>query len=254
MWNSFKIAFAMYSKIPMPHTKWDKENMKYSMCFFPLVGGVIGVIVYLWSLLSSFLSVNDILRTAIYVVLPIIITGGIHVDGFVDTMDAVNSYQSKERKLEILKDSHIGAFALITCLTYFILSFGLWSEVNGDGVLIIALGFVLSRALSGFSIVTFPLAKDTGLAAIFSDSAEKERVRVTMISYIIVISILMLVIDIKMGIVAIVLSALSFLYYKVMSIKNFGGITGDLAGFFLQICELSIVFAVVIVESISRVI
>ena len=62
--------------------------------------------------------------------MPVIITGGIHLDGFVDTMDAINSYQPIERKLEILKDSHIGAFALISCVTYFIISFGLWSEID----------------------------------------------------------------------------------------------------------------------------
>ena len=43
--NSLKIAFSMYSKIPMPRTDWNKDNMKYAMCFFPLVGAVLGIIV-----------------------------------------------------------------------------------------------------------------------------------------------------------------------------------------------------------------
>lgn len=118
MWNSFKIAFSMYSKIPMPKTDWNKENMKYALCFFPLVGLAIGIIFYLWSLLAKFLALGNIFTTAIYTIIPILITGGIHMDGFVDSMDAINSYQSIERKLEILKDSHIGAFALITSITY----------------------------------------------------------------------------------------------------------------------------------------
>ena len=132
MWNSFKIAFSMYSKIPMPKTDWNKENMKYALCFFPLVGLAIGIIFYLWSLLAKFLALGNIFTTAIYTIIPILITGGIHMDGFVDSMDAINSYQSIERKLEILKDSHIGAFALITSITYFIAYFGVLSEIKGE--------------------------------------------------------------------------------------------------------------------------
>ena len=45
MWSSFKIAFSMYSKIPMPKTDWNKKNMKYAMCFFPMVGAAIGIII-----------------------------------------------------------------------------------------------------------------------------------------------------------------------------------------------------------------
>ena len=44
LWNSFKIAFSMYSKIPMPASDWKKENMRYIMCFFPLIGVIIGEI------------------------------------------------------------------------------------------------------------------------------------------------------------------------------------------------------------------
>ena len=201
MWNSFKIAFSMYSKIPMPKTDWNKENMKYALCFFPLVGLAIGIVFYLWSLIAKALSLGNIFTTAIYTIIPILITGGIHMDGFVDSMDAINSYQSIERKLEILKDSHIGAFALITSITYFIAYFGVLSEINGEETIIISLGFILSRALSGLSIVTFPLAKKSGLAANFSDSAQKKKVKITMIMYIINISLIMLYINIFLVIV-----------------------------------------------------
>ena len=47
LWNNFKAAFAMYSKIPMPVTDWDKENIKYMFCFFPFIGAVIGLITLL---------------------------------------------------------------------------------------------------------------------------------------------------------------------------------------------------------------
>ena len=44
LWNSFKIAFAMFSKIPVPQADWSKENMKYMFCFFPFIGAVIGAV------------------------------------------------------------------------------------------------------------------------------------------------------------------------------------------------------------------
>ena len=44
LWNSFKIAFAMFSKIPVPQAEWTKENMKYMFCFFPFIGAVIGAV------------------------------------------------------------------------------------------------------------------------------------------------------------------------------------------------------------------
>ena len=44
LWNSFKIAFSMFSKIPMPQAEWTEENMKYMLCFFPFIGTAIGIV------------------------------------------------------------------------------------------------------------------------------------------------------------------------------------------------------------------
>lgn len=247
MWSSFKIAFSMYSKIPMPKTDWNAKSMKYAMCFFPMVGAAVGIIIFIADVICYRLQIGDIFRASILTALPVLITGGIHLDGFVDTMDAVNSYQSVERKLEILKDSHIGAFALICCMIYFVINFGLWSEISGKSLLILCIGFIMSRALSGLSIVTFPCAKKSGLAASFCDAAQKNVVKIIMSVYLVICAAIMMYIDIILGSICIITALLMFFYYKQMSIKNFTGITGDLAGYFLQMCELlmalSIVFA-----------
>ena len=240
----------MYSKIPMPKTDWNKKNMKYALCFFPAVGIAILALVILWNTISVNLQIGNILHTAILVVIPILVTGGIHLDGFLDTMDALSSYQPTEKRLEILKDPHTGAFAIISAVTYFILYFGVWSETRGKSLIIISIGFILSRALSGLSIVTFPCAKSSGLAAMFSDAAEKNKVKYTMASYILICTLIMLYINVILGITCVITSLLVFIYYKVISKKNFGGITGDLAGYFLQICELVMALSVVFIEKI----
>lgn len=116
LWNGLKISFAMYSRIPTPSTDWTDDNMKYSMCFFPVVGMVIGAVMYGWYLLCGILPFGNTFQTAVYLVIPVIISGGIHMDGLLDTADALSSWQTMERRLEILKDSNSGAFAIITGL------------------------------------------------------------------------------------------------------------------------------------------
>ena len=132
LWNSFIVAFSMYSKIPMPRADWTRENMKYSMCFFPWVGLVIGALEFGWFHLAVWLGFGTIFRTAVLVLIPVLVTGGIHLDGLLDTADAMSSWREKERRLEILKDSHAGAFAVIIGLCYFVICFGAASEVTRE--------------------------------------------------------------------------------------------------------------------------
>ena len=252
MWNSFKIAFAMYSKIPMPKSDWTKENMKYAMAFFPLVGIVIGAFSYGWLWLSEYLCAQGIALSLpfIHIVLlliPVVITGGIHLDGLLDTSDARSSWQEKERRLEILKDSHSGAFAILACVVYFLFYYGIYTMVTLEGMLVIAMGFVLSRTLSSLAVVTFPMAKGTGLAATFSGGADKARVRNVMLSYLVILAVLMILAGGWSGVAALAAAGLMFWYYHHMSMKLFGGITGDLAGYFLQMCELVMAASVILI-------
>ena len=124
IWNNFKVAFAMYSKIPMPPADWEKENMKYALCFFPWVGLAVGAVSAVLFWLLQQIGAGSMLRAAVLTAVPVLVTGGIHLDGYLDTMDALSSWREKQRRLEILKDPHAGAFAIImgcrrTCLEDF---------------------------------------------------------------------------------------------------------------------------------------
>lgn len=244
--RSFAIAFSMYSRIPMPQVAWNRQSMRYALCFLPLIGIANGVLLWLLFYASQVWNLEKVLIASLAVILPIAVTGGIHLDGFCDTVDALSSHQPAEKKLEILKDPHIGAFALIGCSCYLIVQFGLWTQLNFNlqNVLILSLGFVLSRAMSGFAVVTFPCAKTSGLAAAFSDSAQKIIVRISMICYAVFASILMILTEPIVGSVAVFAAAAVDIWYWKMSRKEFGGITGDLAGWFLQMCELTMLLAV----------
>ena len=141
------VAFSMYSKIPMPRIEWNKENMKYMMCFFPLIGVVTGVLIYLAGMFldgNIFPKVNSgrLMFAAVMTLIPVFVSGGIHLDGFMDTMDALGSWGDKEKKLEILKDSHNGAFAVIGICCYFTVSLGVWSEIRTEMLPVVAAGYV----------------------------------------------------------------------------------------------------------------
>ena len=254
----------MYSKIPMPQSEWTDENMSLAMCFFPWVGAVIGLaswVVYQaggWladrqeTLSFGIPGSSNLFLTMLLVLIPIFITGGIHLDGFLDTQDALSSYQPMERRLEILKDSHAGAFAIISCSVYFFAYTGIYSMLTAHAAKVIAISFMLSRTLSGLSVICFPQArkKGQGLVATFSESAEKRVNRRTLMIYLIVLSSLMIVVGKWSGAAAVIMALFVFWYYHHMCISKFGGVTGDLAGYFLQMCEILMALAVVVMEQI----
>ena len=174
-------------------------------------------------------------------------SGGIHLDGFADTCDALSSYGDAEKKLEILKDPHCGAFAVIRLCTYFILYFALCASVKFTvrfGVIWI-LALTLERAFSGLAVASFPMAKNTGLAHTFSEAANRITVRRVLIIYTVVLGAAMIVLG---GWAAVLAVLLVFRRYYAVSKKQFGGITGDLAGWFLQRAELAMLAALAVCQ------
>ncbi len=250
MLKSMIIAFSMYSKIPMPHVKWEEKETNYSLCFFPLIGAVIGLCCLGCFYGMPLLGMGTTVTAVVLTVLPLLIGGGIHMDGFLDTVDAKNSYQPKEKKLAILKDPHMGAFAAVGGMIYLFLVFGFFTEVTKTSILFVALGYVYSRILSGLSVVTFQKAKKDGMAAGEADTAKRQVKSILLVEGLLCGSVFLFLQPLY-GMVCIGIGILAFLYYRRMSYRLFGGITGDLAGYFLQICEIGILLGVVFAEKIN---
>ena len=169
------VAFAMFSAVPVPQFNWTEKNMRYAMCAFPLIGVVIGL---LW-FLCGVLPLPGAARAAGFCLIPVWVTGGIHLDGYADTCDALSSYGDREKKLEILKDPHCGAFAVIRLCSYFAAYLALCAcvQFTPQAGLLWMMALVLERALSGYAVAAFPMAKNTGLAHTFASSADKDAVR-----------------------------------------------------------------------------
>ncbi len=253
LWRSFCMALTMYSKLPAPQVEWREENMAYAMCFFPAIGGVIALLMFGLIALSEALSFSRTLAAALLTVLPLAVTGGIHMDGFCDVADARSSHAPREKKLEIMKDPRAGAFAVIACGAYLLLAFGLWHEapLASAETLVLALCPVLSRGLSALAVVTFRGARKDGLLAAFRDASDVRIVRVVSALWIIAAAGMMLWRAPLAGGAAVVAAGLAFLHYRLMAYREFGGATGDLAGYFVQVCELACLFAVVLAEKIG---
>ena len=231
--QTIAVAFAMFSALPVPQFEWNEKNMRYAMCAFPLIGLVCGG---LWCL-CGVLPLPELARAAAFCLVPVAVTGGIHLDGYADTSDALSSYGDREKKLEILKDSHCGAFAVIRLCSYFVAYFGLCGSVRFTPRvgLCWTLALVLERGLSGLAVAAFPMAKNTGLAHTFASAADRATVRRVLALLAAVLCCAML----ALGGWALVLAALAVLWrYHAVACKQFGGITGDLAGWFLQKTEI----------------
>ena len=239
LWDSFLIAFSMYSRIPVPKTKWSKEGMKYALCFFPMVGVAIGGVTVGFACLAHRFGWGKLAFGCVGTVLPVIITGGIHMDGFLDVVDARSSCQPVERKLEILKDPHTGAFAILYGIVYMLLYLAVFSELGQEAFPAAAGVYVLERALSGWSVVSFPKAKKEGLANTFAEGAAVRTVGVWDVAWVLAaVFFLIRTGGVLAGGLTAGAACVVFGWYYRMSVKEFGGITGDLAGYFLQVCEL----------------
>ena len=166
-----------------------------------------------------------------------------------DTMDALGSCGDRQKKLEILKDSHSGAFAVMGMGCYLVWSLGIWSELTEEMLAPAACIYVISRALSGYSVVTFPAAKDSGLARTFQDRAQKRTVQITSVLWLLAGAALMLWTDARASIGAAIGVFCSWVYYRRICRKQFGGVTGDLAGFFLQVSELAMLTGMVVMQA-----
>ena len=237
--KAFWAALSAYSVIPVPQYEWEDDITKYLICFFPAVGIIIGLLQCGWIFLCSVFLISPVLYAVVAAVLPLLISGGIHMDGFMDTVDALASHQSTERKLEIMKDSHCGAFAVIYCGVYILLTLRLYHELFVNGIAGAMLPvFVLSRALSGLCAVNLPKARKDGMLSSMTGNTDRKGAILFLVLFAAAACVVMALWGPVSGLGGILFAVFWTLQYRRLAMKNFGGVTGDTAGFFLQLCEL----------------
>ena len=240
----------------MPRFEWKEDDMATSLDFFPLVGLVIAALVSILNI-GPLTLIDPYVRAILSVLIPILITGGFHLDGFMDTSDALNSYGEHEKKLEILKDPHIGAFSVISLVKLILIAvassvFILTSEdLTKETVLSCSLIFVVSRCISGLTSLFLKKAKKSGMLSKEAGNVRKGTVALLSVQLIAAAGA-MIILDPVSAIPALAFFAGYTLYYKFKTTKEFGGVTGDTAGLFVSVSETGAACMIALVILVLR--
>lgn len=248
IFSGFLVAFSMYSSIPVPQVNWEKDTMRWALSFLPLVGLVVGGAEWLWFTFCTSFGASAVLYAIFAALLPLVISGGIHLDGLCDTCDALCSFGDREKRLAILKDSHVGAFGPLWVMAFLLAETACFAQAyhTPQYLPVLLIGFALARALGAHKIVTMQCAKNTGLAHLFAENSDKKAVAVTLRIECIVFCLipgawLLTRQDAGILTVPVIALALALVWYVLhsrMCMRTFGGNTGDLTGFYISTTEL----------------
>lgn len=214
--------------------------MRYLLAAFPLVGVVIALLEGLWWLLVDACALSSFARAVGLALIPLAVTGGIHMDGFCDVVDALSSHAQPERKRAIMKDPHVGAFAVVGVTALLLAQVAVLSELDGGlrTLLFVMMVPVASRALAGLAMLRLPLSSGTGMGATFQRASAKGPSTAVLSLACAACVACALAVDVLAGVCLAAGALASFAWFARMARHQFGGMSGDLAGFFLQVLEL----------------
>ena len=226
----------------MPHFYWEENDMRDSLMFFPVVGVIIGFTEVAANQLCRYFDVHDLAAIILMLLIPVVITGGFHLDGYMDTTDAIRSYRSREEKLRILKDPNVGAFAVIglvcVMLTFAAAAMIIYEADDFSLMLNVGVSFVCSKSISGLLSLILPKAKKEGM--LYKETeGQKSHVMVALLIWYILSIAAVFVIDSETALLTVAVYMSCLIYYKNMTEKQFGGVTGDTAGYFVTVSELA---------------
>lgn len=154
-------------------TDWRDEDFSRSVPYFPLVGLVIGFLLAAVNYGLFYIETPLFLRVTLLLLAEIIITGGLMYDGFMDTADGVFSARSRERMLEIMKDSHVGSNAVLAIIILLLLKIAAYLELSGETLTWVLLTMsVATRTFMVVFIVNFPYARKEGIGHMFTKYAK----------------------------------------------------------------------------------
>jgi adenosylcobinamide-GDP ribazoletransferase len=229
-------AFQFLTSIPIP-IKTDEENLKKSIIWFPLVGGVIGIISgFGYQFLIVYF--NQELSAVFTIFIYIVLTRGLHLDGFMDTIDGFSSRKDREKILKIMKDSYVGSFA--------VLGAGIWLLIMVNALpLLKPVDIILIHTFSRFNITLMPLVcsypRKSGIGQFFVENVNKYIFAIEVSLFLIILSVLN-----TSYFKYLFLSFLVSLIIGKWSNKMIGGITGDTIGFTVEATNLILILSIVI--------
>ena len=230
---AFVMCQSMFCAIPAPQA-WDEKAKDKMLLFLPIVGLEIGVLWAALAWLCRLLNLPALVAGLVLCAYPFLITGFIHLDGFMDVTDAVKSWRDLERRREILKDSHVGSFAVIGIALLMLAQFAFFSSAPAEANSLILIFIpAMSRCCSSLAV--------TGLKPMStSQYADQKKPK----SHIVALSI-MLCLFLAAGFLlcgkygfALVGCLAGYGLALLRAYRSLDGMNGDIAGFALTIGEL----------------
>jgi len=231
--HAFVMCQSMFCAIPAPQL-WDEKAKDKMLLFLPIVGLEIGLIWAVLAWLCRLLNLPAFVAGMVLCAYPFLITGFLHLDGFMDVTDAVKSWRDLERRREILKDSHVGSFAVIGIALLMLAQFALFASVPAEANFLILIFIpAVSRCCSSLAV--------TGLKPMStSQYADQKKPR----SHIVVLSV-MLCIFLAAGFLlcgkygfAPVGCLVGYGLALLRAYKSLDGMNGDISGYALTVGEL----------------
>ncbi|MGF7185777.1 adenosylcobinamide-GDP ribazoletransferase [Desulfitispora alkaliphila] len=246
---NFLLALQFLTRIQLGNINFDpnKHSFAKSILYFPLVGLIIGVIFYGYVTITG-AYIDQLVVASLFIVLSIYITGGLHLDGFMDTMDGVLSGREREKILEIMKDSRVGAHSVTAVIPLLIVKFSLIASMP---IVYLPVAVLLMPLIARYGIVVsmlcWPYARNQGLGKLFVGGNKNIVLLVTTI-FTLVLTYAVL------NTVGIILFAITMVAVLIMNFKiskKLSGLTGDTYG---AVCELTEVLFLLFFYILIRVI
>ena len=239
--KNFLLALQFLSIIPVKIRRIDERRMSGSVVYFPLVGLLLGLILTGANNFLCFLGLEHLFINIILIVFLIFLTGGMHLDGLADTIDAFSSRKNKEEMLGIMRDSSIGAMAALGLISIILLKIALLSSIGVSlktGALLLMC--ILSRWSLVLSMFLFPYAREKGKAKTLIQGTD---LRVFGLSTIVTL-VCVITFWRAQGLLIMAIAAIAAYAFGRFTSSKIGGITGDTLGATNELIEIITLFAI----------
>ncbi|MBR6090692.1 MAG: adenosylcobinamide-GDP ribazoletransferase [Anaerolineaceae bacterium] len=243
LFNSLRMALGFLTILPVPQKKeWSDPDFGWSAVFYPLTGALIGALAGWGYMLFSHLPAKPV-AALLTLILWILLSGGLHLDGFADCMDGFCCSASPERRLEILKDSRLGTYGALGLFCALIMK---WQCIlyfpGNDPVLFFALTGASAR-WAMLLLIPLPLANPNGLAAML----KKHCPRFVPVYALPVPLLLAFLYGYRQGLLCLILASMLAGSVGLLAKKKIGGINGDVLGFSIELAEIVLLTAVQVI-------
>jgi len=241
--NNFITGLQFLTRIHIANqSEWSPESFGRSVKFFPLIGAILGIILVLINqLLAEHLPYIGIflpphVLAILLLISNVLLTGGLTCDGFMDTIDGIFSGRSKDRMLEIMKDSRIGANGVMAFILLVILKWSLIMDIPPQGLpTALFIMPLLGRFAMVIGITIFPYARPDGIGKAFAQYADKYTLFIASI-----LSLLFVVPLGKQAIISLFIAIIVTVLFSSYVKKLIGGLTGDIYGAVTELSEIAV--------------